>query len=132
MASIVIADDMLTVQHNLAFILQSYNYNVVGKASNCTEAIMLYREKKPDILIIDILGMNSYFEEEGRVIDAFDVIRILKKEDSNANIIVLTATPREEYIKKALILGAKGFLIKGVPNEKIIATIEDVLKKSKR
>ena len=130
MATILIADDMKTVQHNLSYILEGYNHQVVGVASNCTETISLYREKKPDILLMDILGMNSFFEELDREIDTFDVIKILTKEFTNAHIIILTATPREEYIKKGLLLGAKSFLVKGVSNDKILSTIEDVLNKS--
>ncbi|OHD16244.1 MAG: hypothetical protein A2086_10980 [Spirochaetes bacterium GWD1_27_9] len=131
MATILIADDMLTVQHNLTFILQHFEHKVVAKVSNCTDAILKYRELKPDIVLIDILGMNSFFEEANKDIDTFDTIKILLKEDRNANIIVLTATPKEEYIKKALIFGAKGFLVKGVSNEKIVSTIDDILRKKK-
>ena len=130
-SSIMIADDMLTVQHNLSFILQSYDYNVVAKASNCTEAVEKFREFRPDVVLIDILGMNSFFEEESREIDTFDTIKIMMRDKKDANIIVLTATPKEEYIKKALMFGAKGFLVKGVSNDKIISTIEDILKKRK-
>ncbi|HPO49900.1 MAG TPA: response regulator transcription factor [Spirochaetota bacterium] len=129
--SVLIADDMLTVQHNLSFILQAYDYDVVYKASNCSETIAGYREFKPDIVLLDILGMNSFFDEENREIDTFDTIKLIVKDNKDANIIVLTATPKEEYIKKALMCGAKGFLVKGVSNDKIISTIEDVLKKRK-
>jgi two-component system chemotaxis response regulator CheY len=129
MASIVVADDMITVLHNLTFILENFDHKVSGKATNCSEAIQAYREQKPDILILDILGMDSYYEEENKEINSFDVIRIILDEDKDAKIIILTATPKEEYIKKALYLGAKGFLVKGVSNDKIIDTINDVLRK---
>ena len=62
--TVLIADDMLTVQHNLSFILQSYNYNVVAKASNSAEAVEKFKETNPDIVLIDILGMNGYLEEQ--------------------------------------------------------------------
>ena len=130
MANILIADDMLTVQHNLSFILKNYNHNVVATASNCTETIQKYREFKPDIVLLDILGMNSYFEEQDKDIDSFDVIKILMSEDKKTNVIILTASPKEEFIKKSIMLGAKGFLVKGASNEKILSTIEDIIKKS--
>jgi DNA-binding NarL/FixJ family response regulator len=55
----------------------------------------------------------------------------LLKEDKKANIIILTASPKEEFIKKSIMLGAKGFLVKGASNDKILSTIEDIIKKSK-
>ena len=121
---------MLTVQHNLSFIFRNYNHNVIATASNCTETIQKFKEFKPDIVLLDILGMTSYFEEEDRDIDSFDVIDLILKENSKANIIILTASPKEEYIKKSILMGAKSFLVKGASNEKILATIDDVLKKN--
>ncbi|MCG8568721.1 MAG: response regulator transcription factor [Spirochaetes bacterium] len=128
MASIILADDMLTVRHNLGLILSAYDYKIVAEADNCVEAIELTREKDPDILIIDILGMNSYFSELDKEIDTFDTIEILLKEKKDRKIIVLTATPKENYLKKAILMGAKGFLVKGASNDQIIKTIEKTLK----
>ena len=129
MAKIMIADDMITVQHNLSFILEAYGHTVCAKAGNCTEAITKYREHKPDVILLDILGMQSFFPESKKEIDSFDVIKLIITEDREATIIILTATPKEDYIKKALLLGAKGFLAKGASNEKIIGTIEDLMSK---
>jgi DNA-binding NarL/FixJ family response regulator len=53
----------------------------------------------------------------------------MKEKDKEAKILVYTATPKDEYIKKALMLGAKGFLVKGDPNDKIISTIEGIIAK---
>lgn len=128
MAKILIADDMVTVQHNLSTILSSYDHEIVGKASNCSEAIEMVIDRKPEIVLLDILGMKSFYEEEGRDIDTFDTISIMLKKKSDIKIIILTASPKENYIKKALVLGAKGFLVKGVNNEKIDETIRSVLK----
>ncbi len=129
MAKILIADDMITVQHNLNTILTAYGHKVVGTANNCADALNLYKESNPDIMFVDILGMKSFSKEEKREIDTFDLIDIIMKHDRNAKIIVLTASPKEDFIKKALILGAKGFLVKGVSNDKIESTIQGILNK---
>lgn len=129
MAKILIADDMVTVQHNLMTIVTSLGHQVVGVAKNSIETLHLYHETKPDLVILDILGMKIFDEELGREIDTFDVIELLLKENQNARIIILTASPKEEYIKKALLLGAKSFLVKGVSVDKIEATLNSVLQK---
>ncbi len=132
MAKVMIADDMKTVLHNMSFVLENYEHTVVAKASNCAEALVEYRKNKPDILLLDILGMDAYSEEAGKQIDSFELIKIIIEENPNANIIVLTASPREDYIKRALVLGAKGFLVKGVSNEKLVLTINNILTKGKQ
>lgn len=127
MAKVVIADDMIMVQHNMTSVLEALGHEVVGVAKNSSEAIEVCMEKKPDLLLLDILGMKAFHKEFEREIDTFDVIEFLTKQNINIKIIMLTATPREEYIKKSLVLGAKGFLVKGVPIEKIEASINGVL-----
>lgn len=127
MAKILIADDMITVQHNLSMILSSFGHEIVGLAKNTSETIKLFKENKPDVIIIDILGMKVYDENYGRELDTFDTIQELVKLNKDIKIIVLTASPKEEYIKKALLLGAKGFLVKGVSNEKIESTLNSIL-----
>ncbi len=132
MAKIMIADDMKTVLHNMTFVLENYDHTVVAKASNCAIAYNEYKSTKPDVLLLDILGMDAFSEELNMQLDSFELIKIILKDDPNANIIVLTASPREDFIKKALVLGAKGFLVKGVSNEKLIMTINNILTKGKQ
>lgn len=124
MADIIIADDMITVLHNMAFILENNGHRVIAKAHNCSEAIELYRKHKPDILLLDIIGMESFFKEKAMNINSFDVINIILKEDSNAKIIMLTS--KENYIERAISLGAKGYLIKGATNDRILKRIDEV------
>ncbi len=129
MAKVLIADDMITVQHNLNLVLSSFGHEVVGMAKNCSEAIKIFKETKPELVILDILGMKAFDEDLGKEIDTFDTIHELLLINKNVKIIVLTASPKEEYIKKALILGAKGFLVKGVSNDKIESTVQSILNK---
>lgn len=129
MANILLADDIKMILHNLSVIFTNYGHNIVGTAKNCVECIELYKETNPDIVFLDILGMDTYSSELGKRIDSFDTIKILRDIDPQAKIIILTATPKEEYIKKALLAGAKNFLVKGVSNEKVIRTLEKALEK---
>lgn len=129
MAKILIADDMITVQHNLSTILSSLGHEITGLAKNSSETIKLFKENRPELVILDILGMKVYDEEYDKEIDSFETIKILGEIDKNVKVIILTASPKEEYIKKALLLGAKGFLVKGVSVDKIEATVNSILQK---
>lgn len=103
MKVLVIDDDML-VAISLKTILESDSeVSVVATGNNGEEAIKLYREHKPDILLMDIqmAGMSGLVAGE----------QILA-EDEHAKILYLTTFMDDEYIVKALSLGAKGYILK--------------------
>lgn len=103
MRILVIDDDML-VAISLKTILESDSeVSVVATGNSGEEAIRLYREHKPDILLMDIqmAGMSGLAAGE----------QILS-EDEHAKILYLTTFMDDEYIVKALNLGAKGYILK--------------------
>lgn len=103
MRVLVIDDDML-VAISLKTILESDSeVSVVATGNSGEEAIKLYREHKPDILLMDIqmAGMSGLVAGE----------QILA-EDEDAKILYLTTFMDDEYIVKALSLGAKGYILK--------------------
>lgn len=101
---IVIVDDDKLVCTSLKTILETEDgIFVVGIGHNGREAIALYHNLKPDILLMDIrmetmTGLNAG--------------EIILNEDSNAKILFLTTFSDDEYIIKALKIGAKGYIIK--------------------
>ncbi|MDF2567400.1 MAG: degU 2 [Oscillospiraceae bacterium] len=101
---IIIIDDDPFVCASLTTILQAdSDIEVVASATSGEEAIRLYRMNFPDILLMDIQmnGMSG--------LDAGE--KILKTYPS-AKILFLTTFSDNEYIIKALRMGAKGYLIK--------------------
>lgn len=103
MRVIVVDDDML-VAISLKTILEADpEVTVVATGSNGEEAIRLYRKHKPDILLMDIQMAGMSGLETGEQILA---------EDKHARILYLTTFMDDEYIVKALSLGAKGYILK--------------------
>ncbi|MDF2881437.1 MAG: DNA-binding response regulator [Clostridiaceae bacterium] len=101
---IVVVDDDKLVCVSLKTILETENdICVAGTGNSGKEAIELYDSLKPDILLIDIRMENMTGLEAGEV--------ILRK-DKNAKILFLTTFSDDEYIIKALRIGAKGYIIK--------------------
>ncbi len=103
MRVLVVDDDML-VAISLKTILESDSgVSVVATGNSGEEAIKLYREYKPDILLMDIqmAGMSGLVAGQ----------QILA-EDEDAKILYLTTFMDDEYIVKALSLGAKGYILK--------------------
>lgn len=101
---ILIVDDDKLVSTSLKTILESDSeIEVIGTGSNGKEAILLYDALHPDILLMDI-RMNTLTG-----LEAADTI--LNKYPS-AKILFLTTFADDEYIIKALKIGAKGYILK--------------------
>ena len=101
---VLVVDDDKLVSNSLKTILESDDeIEVVGVGNNGKQAIELYRELKPDVLLMDIRmdGMTG-----------IEVAEILLKEDKLAKILLLTTFSDDEYIVKALQIGAKGYILK--------------------
>lgn len=102
--NIVIADDDFLVTTALKTILEaSGQVTVLGTGTDGTDAVKLYRKYKPDILLTDIqMKTKSGLEATEEILKDFP----------DARILLLTTFSDDEYIVKALKLGAKGYLLK--------------------
>lgn len=101
---VLVVDDDVFVTMSLKTILESdSDIEVVAVGNNGEEAISLYNEHRPDVLLMDIRMdiMNG--------LEAAEKIFSINK---NANILFLTTFSDDEYIIKALNLGARGYLLK--------------------
>ncbi len=101
---IVVVDDDRLVCASLKTIIESQgDIEVIGMGHNGHDAIALYRQLKPDVLLMDIRmeGMTG-----------LEAAGIILAEEKEARILFLTTFLDDEYIIKALKIGAKGYLIK--------------------
>lgn len=101
---IVIVDDDCLVTEALKTILQiNGDVEVAATGINGEDACRLYRQYCPDVLLMDIRmkGMNG-----------LEVSEHILQEYPEAKILLLTTFLDDEYIVKALRLGAKGYLLK--------------------
>ncbi|MDD4369621.1 MAG: response regulator transcription factor [Anaerostipes sp.] len=102
--NILIVDDDILVSTSLKTILESdSSIKVVGIGSNGIQAVTLYEETKPDVLLMDI---------RMKEMNGLDAANEILKTSPDARILLLTTFLDDEYIIKALRLGAKGYLLK--------------------
>ncbi|WP_350343119.1 response regulator transcription factor [Proteinivorax tanatarense] len=101
---IIIVDDDTLVSTSLKTIIEANeNFKVIATASNGAEAIRLYKEHIPDILLMDIrMGRVSGLDAAEEILNTFP----------KAKILFLTTFADDEYIVKALKIGAKGYILK--------------------
>jgi DNA-binding NarL/FixJ family response regulator len=115
---LLVADDHHIVRRGLVALLGSVpDMEIVGEASNGEEAVALYRAQHPDVVLMDLrmTGMNGV-----------EATRAIRKEFPQARIIVLTTFDGDEDIYRALQAGARGYLLKGMDTEELLAAIHAV------
>lgn len=100
---IVIDDDHLVALSLKTILEASGNIDITATGKDGSEALELYRAYRPDVLVMDIRMKNvTGLEAAGEVLDEF----------ADAKILLLTTFNDDEYIVKALKLGAKGYILK--------------------
>ncbi len=102
--NIVIVDDDILVCNSLKTIVTSGNIDVMGIGHSYDDAISLYNKYKPDILLMDIRMGNDK--------TGLDAAQEILNNDANAKILFLTTFLDDEYILKAIRIGAKGYILK--------------------
>lgn len=115
---ILIADDHEVVRDGLKNILISMgNVAITGEASNGEEAVKLYGSLKPDLVIMDI---------SMPIMNGIDATRVIKENDPNARILVLTMHDNQEYLNQIIRSGAKGFVLKNTDKEELLEAVRAV------
>jgi two-component system, NarL family, response regulator DesR len=118
MIRVVIAEDQSMILGALAALLDiEPDLEVVGQAATGPEAVALVMRMRPDILLTDI-------EMPG--LTGLDVAAELRTQGSAARVIILTTFARAGYLRRALDVGASGYLLKDAPSAQLAEAIRRV------
>ncbi|GIV28003.1 MAG: DNA-binding response regulator [Bacteroidia bacterium] len=116
---ILIADDHPLFRKGLAFMLESaFDHLQLIECENGLQALNAIKKNQPQIAILDI----NMPEKNG-----LEVCKELKQENISTSIIILTMYKEEEVLKKALLYGAKGYIVKDNSANEIEKCISKVL-----
>ena len=100
---LLIVDDDPLAALSLQTILSAKGFDVIATGHSGEEAIDLYEEAQPDLLLMDI-RMDG--------INGLEAARRILSRHSNAKILFLTTFSDDGYIKEAISLGAMGYILK--------------------
>jgi len=89
--------------------------NIVLQAKDGKEAINIWREKKPDIIITDISMPR---------LNGIDMASYIRSYDKNVQIIIATAHSDTEYLLQAVELQLVKYIIKPITKDKLIGALE--------
>lgn len=104
MRKILLVDDDELITMSLEMIISADGeFEIVGKGCSGREAIALFDELSPDLLLMDIRMADM---------NGLEAAEEILKSHKDATILFLTTFSDDEYIVKALKLGVKGYLLK--------------------
>jgi len=112
---VIVVDDHPPMRMGLVALIRSQRgMEVVGEASDGEEAIEVYDDLLPDIVLMDLRmpGMGGV-----------EAILALRQKHPDARVIVLSTYDLDEDIHRALQSGAKSYLLKDMSSEEIASTI---------
>ena len=115
---VLIADDEDEIRSLLKLYLENEGYEVV-EAKDGAEAVLLLREKKPDICLLDIMMPKM---------DGYQVLRKLR-EDSNIPVLILSAKDADSEKILGLNLGADDYLAKPFNPLEAVARVNSNLRR---
>jgi two-component system, NarL family, response regulator DesR len=116
---IVLAEDQAMVLGALAALLElEDDFAVVGRATNGEEALKLIAELAPDVVLTDIEMPGS---------TGLDLATALKAGPSpSPAVVILTTFARPGYLRRALDVGVRGYLLKDAPSDQLAAAVRQV------
>jgi len=117
MIAVTIVEDDGDLRENLADLLDhAGGFLCVSAYADCETALAGLDDDAPDVVLMDI-GLPGMSGIEG--------IREIKKTWPAQNVIVLTIHDDDDLVFQALCAGAGGYLVKGMPPEKLLAAIRE-------
>jgi len=122
MARIVIVDDSVVVRSRLRNILTAEGHEIVGEAANGKEGIALSKDKKPDIVTMDLTMPEM---------DGITACKHLSQDETlkGTKIIMISSIGKEEEILKAIRNGASYYVIKPFSAEQVLKIVNIILHK---
>ncbi|MBQ6589819.1 MAG: response regulator [Butyrivibrio sp.] len=114
---ILIADDTTFMREMLKSALDPEKFQIVGEATDGVQAVEFYKEKKPDLMILDI-NMPK--------MNGIDALTEVIKYDGNANVIMCSDQKYENMIVMAIKRGAKDFVIKPFTAADVMTAVNKV------
>ena len=115
---VLVADDHLILRLGLVTLVNGEtDMTVIGEASSGQQVIEFFRQHRPDVTLMDLRmpGINGV-----------EAIAAICAEDPDAKVIVLTIHKGDEAVYQALRAGARGYLLKDIATDDILAAIRSV------
>lgn len=115
---VLIVDDSLYMRTIIKDALITAGYEVIGQAASGETAIDMAIDLQPDLITLDNILPDML---------GLDILNVLKQEDIDSKVIMISAVGQESVVEEGLKRGASKYLVKPFTSEQLIATVKEVL-----
>ncbi|TWH46821.1 response regulator [Sporomusa sp. KB1] len=122
---VFIVDDIATTRENICKLLEfEPDLKVVGQAESGAEAVEKVKIMQPDVILMDI-NMPG--------LDGIAATEQIAAEVPNACILIMSVQGEQEYLRRAMVAGAKDYLVKPFSGDELLQAIKQgVVNEKKR
>jgi two-component system response regulator NreC len=115
---VLVTDDHALFRQGIKTLISAEgDIEVVGEASNGSDAVARAAEARPDVILMDI-GMAG--------LSSFEASRQIRKNRPDTKILFLTMYDDEDYLVECMEVGAEGYVLKDSPAHQLVSAIRDV------
>ncbi|WP_366922274.1 response regulator transcription factor [Metallumcola ferriviriculae] len=115
---VMIADDHEMVRLGLSFIIKAQdNFELVGEASDPSEAVKKVKQLKPDVVLMDVRFPDG---------NGIEACREIMSDSHKVKVLMLSSYSDDEAIVASIMAGASGYVLKQIGKQKLVEAIERV------
>jgi two-component system chemotaxis response regulator CheY len=118
MAKILIVDDAAFMRMMVKDNLKKAGYTDFIEAGNGEEAMAIYSEQNPDMVLLDITMPIK---------DGIETLTAIKQKNPGAKVVMCSAMGQESMVVEAIKLGALDFIVKPFKPERLVQTVKSIL-----
>jgi two-component system, chemotaxis family, chemotaxis protein CheY len=118
--AILVVDDDPHILDLMASLLGSMDCDVVGRAEGGTQAVLLYRETGPDLVLLDFMMPG---------LSGLETLKQILEINPEAVVVMLTAVENNAVSDDCILAGAKDFIRKDLRPEELVKRLQDELGK---
>jgi DNA-binding NarL/FixJ family response regulator len=115
---ILLTDDHTLFRQGIRTLLSAEpDMEILAEASNASDAVVIARQMRPDVVLMDI-GMPG--------MSSFEATREIRKDRPETRVLFLSMYDDEDYVSECLEIGASGYLLKDAPADQLVTAVREV------
>jgi DNA-binding NarL/FixJ family response regulator len=115
---VLLVDDEAHIRKFIGLLLKQTGVATIVEAGNGEDAVAAFKQEKPDLVLLDI-NMPG--------LTGIETLRLLKQEDPDCVVIMLTSLASRQVVEETLTLGAAGYIRKDTPKEEITRLLGETI-----